>query len=451
MDGIKTRNRRMGIRPKFIFYKIIIKCFRVAGILPLLPDKVFLKMYYPVMMNEELDLKNPKTFNQKLQWLKLYDRKPEYTTMVDKYAVKEYVADKIGKEYIIPTLGVWDNFDDIDFDSLPNQFVLKCTHDSGGLVICRDKSKLDIAMAKKKINMSLKHDYFYNGREWPYKNVPHRIIAEQYMADDLRDYKLFCFEGAPRMTLVCSERFTKDGLKEDFYNETWNHLNIQRPAHGNATFPIQCPKQYDLIKRLATKLSDKMPFSRIDFYEINEKVYFGEITFYPASGFEGFKPEEWDLKLGEWIKLPRGGYRLNSDSCSITISNSYYNNNAEKSINDYKIFCFNGKVDSIMVCTGREKGHPDFYFYDTNWKRLYYQYAYLERKNQIEKPYNLDEMLKIAERLSKGHSHIRVDLFDIDNNIYFGELTFFDNSGFDTDISYETDLKWGEEIILPRC
>ena len=343
MDGIKTRNKRMGIRPKFIFYKIIIKCFRVAEILPLLPDKVFLKMYYPVMMNEELDLKNPKTFNQKLQWLKLYDRKPEYTTMVDKYAVKEYVADKIGKEYIIPTLGVWDNFDDIDFDSLPNQFVLKCTHDSGGLVICRDKSKLDIPIAKKKINMSLKHDYFYNGREWPYKNVPHRIIAEQYMADDLRDYKLFCFDGAPRMTLVCSERFTKDGLKEDFYDEAWKHLNVQRPAHGGAILPIQRPKQYELMKKLAAKLSEKMPFARIDFYEINEKVYFGEITFHPASGFEGFKPEEWDLELGEWIKLPTGDvYRLNSDDYSIIISDSYYNNNVEKSINDYKIFCFNG-------------------------------------------------------------------------------------------------------------
>lgn len=303
MDGKKC----MRIRPKFILYKIILKCFRVTGLLPLLSDKTFLKMYYPVMMNEELDLKNPKTFNQKLQWLKIYDRKPEYTTMVDKYAVKEYVADKIGKEYIIPTLGVWDNFDDIDFDSLPNQFVLKCTHDSGGLVICRDKSKLDIAMAKKKINMSLKHDYFYNGREWPYKNVPHRIIAEQYMADDLRDYKLFCFDGVPRMTLVWSERFTKDGLKEDFYDEAWNHLNVQRHAHGNAILPIQRPKQYELIKKLAAKLSEKMPFARIDFYEINEKVYFGEITFYPASGFEEFKPEEWNLKLGEWIKLPTGG------------------------------------------------------------------------------------------------------------------------------------------------
>lgn len=446
MDGKKC----MRIRPKFILYKIILKCFRVTGLLPLLSDKTFLKMYYPVMMNEELDLKNPKTFNQKLQWLKIYDRKPEYTTMVDKYAVKEYVADKIGKEYIIPTLGVWDNFDDIDFDSLPNQFVLKCTHDSGGLVICRDKSKLDIAMAKKKINMSLKHDYFYNGREWPYKNVPHRIIAEQYMADDLRDYKLFCFDGVPRMTLVWSERFTKDGLKEDFYDEAWNHLNVQRHAHGNAILPIQRPKQYELIKKLAAKLSEKMPFARIDFYEINEKVYFGEITFYPASGFEEFKPEEWNLKLGEWIKLPTGGYRLNSDDYSIIISDSYYNNNMEKSINDYKIFCFNGEIDSIMVCTGREKGHPDFYFYDANWNRLYYQHEALEKANNIEKPQNLNEMLKIAKILCKGYSHIRVDLFDVDNNIYFGELTFFDNSGFDTDISYETDLKWGEKILLPN-
>ena len=145
------------------------------------------------------------------------------------------------------------------------------------------------------------------GREWPYKNVPHRIIAEQYMADDLRDYKLFCFNGVPRMTLVCSERFTKDGLKEDFYDEAWNHLEVQRPAHGNASLPIQRPKQYELMKQLAAKLSEKMPFARIDFYEIDEKVYFGEITFYPASGFEGFTPEEWDLKLGEWIELPSGG------------------------------------------------------------------------------------------------------------------------------------------------
>ena len=277
------------------------------GVFNFMPDEMYLKFMFRLRMHRKLNLRNPKFFNDKIQWTKLYDRRPEYTTYVDKYAVKQYVAKKIGSQYIIPTIGVWDDFDDIDFDKMPDKFVLKCTHDSGGLVICNDKEKLDIEQARKKINKCLKRNYYWMGREWPYKDVPHRIIAEQYMADDLRDYKLFCFDGVPRMTLVCSERFTKDGLKEDFYDGAWNHLNVQRPAHGNAILPIQRPKQYELMKKLAAKLSEKMPFARIDFYEINEKVYFGEITFYPASGFEGFKPEEWDLKLGEWIKLPNGG------------------------------------------------------------------------------------------------------------------------------------------------
>lgn len=271
-----------------------------------LPDSLYLKYVYEKLMERKLDLKNPKTFNEKLQWLKIYNRNPEYTTMVDKYAVKKYIAEKIGPEYIIPTLGVWNRFNEIDFNALPDQFVLKCTHDSGGLVICQDKSKLDMDAARRKIETSLSNNFYYMGREWPYKDVPHRIIAEQYMSDNLRDYKLFCFDGVPRMTLVCSERFTKDGLKEDFYDEAWNHLNVQRPGHGNAILPIERPKQYELMKELAAKLSEKMPFARIDFYEVNEKVYFGEITLYPASGFEGFTPEEWDLKLGEWIKLPMG-------------------------------------------------------------------------------------------------------------------------------------------------
>lgn len=285
----------------------VIKGLAYKGLLNWMPDKQYLEILYHASMGEKLNLSNPKKFNEKIQWLKLYNRDPAYTTMVDKYAVKTYIASKIGKEYIIPTIGVWESFDDIDFDALPNQFVLKCTHDSGGLVVCSDKTKLDKEKARKKIESSLRTNYYYSGREWPYKNVPHRIIAEQYMADDLRDYKLFCFDGVPRMTLVCSERFTKDGLKEDFYDEAWNHLNVQIPAHGNAILPIQRPKQYELMKKLAAKLSEKMPFARIDFYEINEKVYFGEITFYPTSGFEGFKPEEWNLKLGEWIKLPTGG------------------------------------------------------------------------------------------------------------------------------------------------
>lgn len=437
----------MNVKKKIIRKVVSINPRRVS----FLPDECYLQLKFYDVFGRFMDFSNPKTFNEKLQWLKVYNRKPEYTMMVDKYAVKSYVSNLIGKEYIIPTLGVWNSFDEIDFDSLPDQFVLKCTHDSGGLVVCRDKSNLDIDAVKKKIETSLSNNFYYMGREWPYKNVPRRIIAEQYMAEELRDYKQLFFESAPRMTLVYSERFTKEGVKEDFYDEVWNHLNIPKTTHGEAIFPIQRPKQYELMKQLAKKFSEKISFARIDFYEINEKIYLGEISFSPEDGFEAFTPEEWNLKLGEWVKLPaRGGYRLNSDDCSIIIYNSYYNNKVEKSINDYKIFCFNGEIDSVMVCTGREKGHPDFYFYDTNWNRLYYQHDCLEKANDIKKPQNLEEMLSIAKVLSQGLSHVRVDLFDIDNNIYFGELTFFDNSGLDTDISYETDLKWGEKIILPR-
>ena len=290
--------------PRQLFLKVL---HRYPETFKWMDDETYLKFVYRIALGKKLDLNNPKTFNEKLQWLKLHDCKDIYSTMVDKYEAKKYVGKIIGSEYLIPTIGVWNNFDEIDFNTLPDQFVLKCTHDSGGLVVCCDKSRLDMDVARKKIEKSLSSNFYYMGREWPYKNVPRRIIAEQYMADDLRDYKLFCFNGVPRMTLVCSDRFTKDGLKEDFYDEAWNHLNVQRPTHGNAILPIQRPKQYELMKKLAAELSEKMPSARIDFYEINEKVYFGEITFYPASGFEGFKPEEWDLKLGEWIKLPTGG------------------------------------------------------------------------------------------------------------------------------------------------
>lgn len=417
------------------------------------PDSVYLKLRFKKIMGYPLDLNNPKTFNEKLQWLKLYNRNPEHTTMVDKFAVKKYIADKIGPEYIIPTLGVWDSFDDIDFDALPDQFVLKCTHDSGGLVICRDKAKLNYKEAKEKIEKSLANNYFYSGREWPYKNVPHRIIAEQYMADNLRDYKLFCFNGVPRMTLVCSERFTKDGLKEDFYDESWNHLDIQRPAHGNAILHIARPNQYELMKELAMKLSEHIPFARIDFYEINEKVYFGEITFYPASGFEGFKPEEWDLKLGEWIKLPTGGgYRLNSDDCSIIISSSFYKNKETKALVDYKFFCFDGFAESVMVCTERETGVPKFYFFDKNWNLKRYNIRGKEAPEgfTLPKPDCMDEMFSIAEKLSKGIPYVRVDLYCIDGLTYFGEMTFYPDSGFDVNLLEESDALWGEMLVLPE-
>lgn len=272
-----------------------------------LSDEKYLKKAFNSILGYPLNLSNPQTYNEKLQWLKLHNRKPIYTTMVDKASAKEYVANKIGEEYIIPTLGIYNNFDEIDFTKLPNQFVLKCTHDSGGLVICRDKSKLDIKSAKKKITKCLKKDYYLQWREWPYKDVPHKIIAEQYMEDekthDLRDYKFFCFNGKVKALFIATERQNpNEETKFDFFDENFHHLPIKN-GHDNAKVPPEKPINFELMKTLAEKLSDNTPHLRVDFYEINGKVYFGEMTFYHWSGLVPFEPAEWDKTFGEWIEL----------------------------------------------------------------------------------------------------------------------------------------------------
>lgn len=271
-------------------------------------DEAFLKKEFRYSMGKALNLENPQTYNEKLQWLKLYDRKTIYNTMVDKYEAKKYVADIIGEEYIIPTLGVWDKFEDIDFDKLPEQFVLKCTHDSGGLSICRDKSKFDKKKAEKKIKRSLKNDFYWSGREWPYKDVKPRIIAEQYMEDtetaELRDYKFFTFNGACKLLFVASERQSKnEETKFDFFDMEYNHLDF-RNGHPNAKVWPEKPKCFDEMRALAEKLSKGIPHLRVDFYEVNGKVYFGELTFFHWSGMVPFEPEEWDKTLGDWITLP---------------------------------------------------------------------------------------------------------------------------------------------------
>ena len=274
-----------------------------------MPDEVYLQKKYKLLMGKDLDLNNPQTFNEKIQWLKLNDRKPIYTTMVDKYDVKKFIADTIGEEYVIPTLGIYDHFDDIDFDALPNQFVLKCTHDSGGLVICTDKSKLNIREAKKKIEKSLKRDFYLNGREWPYKNVVPRIIAEQYMEDpstkELRDYKFFSFNGKVKALFIATDRQAEGKeTKFDFFDADFNHLPFTN-GHPNAEVLPQKPQQFDKMIELAEKLSVNIPLVRVDFYEVNGRIYFGELTFSHWSGMVPFDPEEWDYKLGEWITLPR--------------------------------------------------------------------------------------------------------------------------------------------------
>lgn len=277
------------------------------GLFNFLSDRKYLKLMYRLRIGKKLNLSQPKTFNEKLQWLKLHDRKPEYTNLVDKYEVKKIVADRIGEEYIIPTLGVWDKFDDIDFDKLPNQFVLKCTHDSGGLVICRDKSKFDIKSAKKKINRSLRSNYYYHGREWPYKNVEPRIIAEEYMQDgdnySLIDYKFYCFNGKIEYLYVSEGLEDHSTAKISFLTSDWNFAPFNRSDYKSFEELPLMPGNYKRMLSLAEQLSKGFRFIRIDLYEINKKVFFSEFTLTPCGGYMPFVPEEWDLKLGEFLEL----------------------------------------------------------------------------------------------------------------------------------------------------
>lgn len=273
-----------------------------------LTDENYLKLEYKIIMNEKLNLKDPKTFNEKLQWLKLYDRNPEYTKMVDKYEAKKYVSNLIGEEYIIPTLGIYDNFNEINFDKLPNQFVMKCTHDSGSSIICKDKSKFDFKIAKNIMNKKLKKNYFYMAREWPYKNVKPRIIIEKYMTTDekeeLTDYKLMCFNGEVKCSFVCLDRNSDSGLKVDFYDLEWKKMPFER-HYPNSKITLPKPKNYDLMIELAEKLAREISFVRVDFYEIDGRIYFGELTFFPGAGLEEFTPEKYDEILGDMLELPR--------------------------------------------------------------------------------------------------------------------------------------------------
>lgn len=270
-----------------------------------IPDKLYLKLFYRYATGNKLNLKNPQTFNEKLQWLKLYDRNPLYTKLVDKYEVREYIKEKIGEEYLIPLLGVWDNVDEINFDELPSQFVLKTTHDSGGVVICKDKRNFDIDQAKNFLSEHLQNNFYYMGREWPYKNVKPRIIAEKYMVDEsnieLKDYKLFCFDGNVVLIQVDYGRFEKH--MRNLYDLDWNYLDLEIQYPTNSLKVINKPNNLCEMLDIASSLSRKLPHVRVDMYVINNKVYFGELTFYHGSGTEKITPKKWDYKLGDMINL----------------------------------------------------------------------------------------------------------------------------------------------------
>ena len=273
-----------------------------------LPDSLYLKIMFRLKMGYKLNLKNPQTFNEKLQWLKLYNRKPEYTLMVDKSEAKTIAENILGKGSAIPTLGVWNKFEDIDFNSLPDRFVLKTTNGGGGcgVIICRDKSKLNLVSAAEQLKSSLKASIYRNLKEWPYKNVKPRILAEKFMVDEsgeLRDYKFYCFNGEPKVFLVASERFSRHRTYFDYFDMEGNHLPFTQGGMNNPVTPA-LPSTFEEMKQVAKKLSHGLPHVRIDLYSVDEKVYFGEFTFFDSSGFEKFTPREWDNVFGNWLKLP---------------------------------------------------------------------------------------------------------------------------------------------------
>ena len=268
-------------------------------------DELYLRARYFLLSRKKLKITPPISFGEKLYWLNLHNHNLAFSMMVDKLAAKAYAASVIGEEYIIPTLGEWDSFDDINFADLPNQFVLKCTHDSGGLVICKDKVRLDVKSARNKINQSLRRNYYQWTREWPYKNVKPRIIAEQYMQDDenedLIDYKFFCFNGRAEYCQVIANRHTDETI--DFYDRDWKH----QPFIGLLPTAHHAPKDYSRMLHIADTLANdiKSPFVRVDLYYIRERIYFGEITFFPYGGNGTFRPSEWNLTLGKMIDLDR--------------------------------------------------------------------------------------------------------------------------------------------------
>ena len=279
----------------------------VLGAMRILPDSIYLRVLYRRNMRCKLNLAPPVNYNEKLQWLKLHDRKSHYSQMVDKCEAKEYIAQRVGKEFIIPTYGVWSCFDDIDFDALPEQFVLKCTHDSAGLVICTDKRQFDRQAARRKLERCLKRNFYYAGREWPYTNVKPRIIAEKYMEDsvlhELRDYKFFTFAGVPKVVHIVSNRQNaKEETYGDFFDMDYMHLDLTM-GHNNAPVPPEKPRNFEKMKAFAAKLAEGTRHLRVDFYEVDGQLYFGELTFYQDSGFADVQPPEWNEILGSWIPL----------------------------------------------------------------------------------------------------------------------------------------------------
>ena len=424
-------------------YRNIIKSrdirVKLLTFLSWIPDSIMLRLQYWLQTGRRLNLKNPKRFTEKLQLYKMKYRNPDMLRCTDKYEVRKYIEEKGFGEYLIPLIGVYNSVGEIDYSKLPNKFVAKTTDGGGGnqVLICKDKHTLSEEVFKERLNgwMSARKVKKQAGREWAYENnYPRRIIIEELIgADnikkDLCDYKFFCFNGEPHYCQLIQDRSTEETI--DFYDMEWNHMPFRglNPQCDSALYEADKPEDFEQMKDIAQKLSKGFPFVRVDLYSVKEGVYFGELTFYPASGYGHFTPDEWDEKIGEILNIPN--YQLLGGGKYLIINGVIENFD---SLNDYKFFCFDGKVSYIYGLSDRNMGQSvRLGVYNRKFEKLNVS-RNDERPQDIPlpKPLNFDKMISIAERLSKDFPHVRVDLYNIAGNIYFGELTFYDGSGYMT-------------------
>lgn len=412
---------------------LVYRRMAARGLTNWVPDELHLKMMYRAELGTWPNLKSPKEFNEKLQWLKLHDRNPLYTTLVDKFRVKRWVADRIGPEHVTKTYATWRRAEDIDISNLPERFVLKTNHDCGGVAICRDRAVFDLDAAKEELSKHLKTNYYWRTREWPYKDVMPCVFAEEYLdpaeGEDLYDYKLFRFSGGRLVTLVVTDRFTGGALSKTFFDDEWHALPISEGGHP--MWPkLGRPAAFEQMKAMADRLGEEFPFVRVDFYESAGNLYFGEMTFYPNSGFGRFEPSEWDRKFGDWIDLEkvRGGWLLVSDSWALW---AHAGSVTESCPADYKVSCFGGEPRLIEVHKGRSTNHTCDY-YTPEWRPLPdIEWAGLPKSEEgTEAPACLDKMLRFSSILTDGFPQARADWYVVGDRMLFGELTLFNDAGF---------------------
>lgn len=436
-----------------------------------IPDAIYLRIQYRILMGKRLNLRNPQTFTEKIQWLKINHRTPEMSTMVDKLAVKKYVSNKIGTQYVIPTLGVWDSLESVDWESLPKQFVLKTTHGGGGtgVVVIKDKNNVLREQTLERLRWSFNDEGYTRNREWPYKNVPRRIIAEKYIQipeEKIQsDYKVYCFNGLPTYIQVSKDKYTNESM--DFYDINWNHQELMgiNPAVRGLKDKVSAPKNLKDIILAAKELSKGHKFLRIDINKTEEEILIGELIYFSSSCIDSFTQNNKEFELKKLIDLNMFDDSLSKDDNLIDVDNKSHSvkrgpryliyTNLRKMIHlseelfDYKFFCFDGKPKILKVDFGRFSDHHANY-YDMNWNiqnfgELNYKPKY---DYEILPPINFGKMKEIAEILSKGHKFIRIDLYNLLGKIYFGEMTFYPASGFEKWTDIETDYKLGSMISL---